>query len=516
MKMSNWPQKMLLYFAVVITLTGCQEASMKSDQPADIKSPPNIIFLIADDWSYPHAGAYGDQIVRTPTFDRLATEGALFDNAYCAAPSCSPSRASILTSRYPHQLESAGNLWSILPNKFANWVSILKDQGYHTGKSRKGWGPGDYKSGGYMHNPAGKDYLDFDAFLADRKEGQPFFYWFGSSDPHRTYKTNSGALTGMDLNSVKVPGFLPDLPCVRNDILDYYYEIERFDRESGTILSTLKKLDLMENTLVIMTSDNGMPFPRAKATVYDYGTRMPLAMYWKDKIDSIDKVGEFVNFIDFGPTILEAAGIRAPDSFSGSSFMELFDQHQQPQKERDMVFLERERHANVRKGNLSYPVRAVRTNEFLYIRNFEPDRWPGGDPSVHQAVGQYGDVDNSITKFLILQMEDSPRDKDYFKLAFEKRPAEELYLLAADPYNLKNEAMNPAYAATMEKMRTTLTEWMKESNDIRAIDPNSSYWDEVQYTPTYQFEDYDIGEKIASYKMLVRDGGGYKEISCIP
>ncbi len=478
------------------------------------ESQPNILFLIADDWSYPHAGAYGDPLVRTPTFDWLAKEGALFENAYCATPSCSPSRASILTSHYPHQLESAGNLWSVFPRKFANWVSLLKEEGYHTGKSRKGWAPGDFEKGGYQYNPAGKEYIDFDEFLKERNSEQPFFYWFGSQDPHRRYETNSGVKTGMDPNRIEVPGFLPDLSCVRNDIMDYYYEVERFDRESGNIINTLKRQGLLDNTLIIMTSDNGMPFPRAKANLYDYGTRMPLAMYWKETIENGQRVGEFVNFVDFGPTALEASGMEIPSEFSGTSILELFTGDLERPKGRDKVFLERERHANVRKGDLSYPVRAVRTKDYLYIRNFEPDRWPAGDPNVHQSVGQYGDIDNSISKFLIMEMEGKPTDKDYFKLAFEKRPAEELYVLANDPYNLKNEASNPEHVKILKTMRDELSQWMKNTGDLRAKEPNTTYWDEVLYTPDYQFNNYDQQQKISEYKMLVREGGRLIEVPC--
>ncbi len=475
---------------------------------------PNIVFLIADDWSYPHAGIYGDPTVRTPTFDGLAQMGALFQNAYCAAPSCAPSRASILTSRYPHQLESAGNLWSVIPDAFPNWVTLLEASGYHTGKSRKGWGPGDFEAGGYSHNPAGKDYLDFVAFLKAGKAGQPFAYWFGSQDPHRTYETNSGVKTGMDPASVRVPGFLPDFSCVRNDIMDYYFEVERFDRESGTILATLQKEGLLENTIVVMTSDNGMPFPRAKANLYDYGTRMPLAIYWKGRIEGGQVIADFMNFVDFGPTFLEAAGLKIPEAFQGHSLLEIFSGKDGKTWDRNRVFLERERHANVRKGDLSYPARAIRTKDFLYIRNFEPDRWPGGDPETHQSVGQYGDVDNSISKFLILKMEGSPSDKDYFDLAFGKRPAEELYVLATDPYNLKNEAKNPTFGETLNILRNDLSKWMEEENDLRATQPRTDYWDKVLYTPDYQFKNYDLDAKLDRYRMLKKAGGKLTEVPC--
>ena len=500
---------LLIFLGLICSVTRPIEKKWNENPP----QTPNILFLIADDWSYPHAGAYGDKVVHTPTFDWLAENGAVFENAYCSAPSCSPSRASILLGRYPHQNESAGNLWSVIPNKFPNWVSLLKEAGYHSGKSRKGWAPGDFKAGGYEHNPAGRDYPDFRTFLKNKKDEQPFVYWFGSSDPHRIYETNSGVKTGMDLSLVEVPGFLPDLPCVRNDILDYYYEVERFDRECGNIIAQLKENQMLENTLIIMTSDNGMPFPRAKATLYDYGTRIPLAMYWKDHIEGGKIITDFMNFVDFAPTFLEAAQLEIPLVFSGSSLLEIFTS-QGNKSDRTKVFLERERHANVRKGDLSYPIRAIRTKEFLYIKNFEPDRWPAGDPNAHISVGQYGDVDNSISKFLIMKMEGKLSDKNYFKLAFGKRPSEELYRLSNDPFNLKNEIENKAYRAEVLSLRKELKNWMKQTNDLRATEPRTIYWDTLLYTPEYDFQNFDLDKKIEEYQMAIQKGNKFTVIPC--
>ncbi|WP_289645271.1 sulfatase family protein [Maribacter aestuarii] len=516
MKLPTASNRKFISLLFLIVLAIVLSANIKS-KPIGISETyvkPNILFLIADDWSYPNAGVYGDSTVRTPTFDRLANEGALFENAYCSAPSCSPSRASILLGRYPHQNESAGNLWSVIPKKFPNWVSLLETSGYHTGMSRKGWGPGNFKAGGYEHNPAGNEYIDFETFLSDRKDDQPFVYWFGSQDPHRTYETNAGIQTGMEAASINVPGFLPDTPCVRNDIMDYYFEVERFDRESGNIIDVLEQHGLLDNTLIVMTSDNGMPFPRAKANLYDYGTRMPLAIYWKNHIDGGIRISDFMNFIDFGPTFLEAAKIEIPEEFSGHSLMELFGDKKSTNIYRSKVFLERERHANVRKGDLSYPARAVRTKDFLYIKNFEPDRWPAGDPEVHISVGQYGDVDNSISKFTIMMMEGKPSDKDYFALAFSKRPAEELYVLANDPYNLKNVADNPKYKDVLATLQNELQNWMARTEDLRATEPKTDYWDKVVYTPDYQFQNYDLQKEFNDYKILIREGGGFKETNC--
>ncbi|SMD45447.1 Arylsulfatase A and related enzymes [Aquiflexum balticum DSM 16537] len=470
------------------------------EEKSNSEKKPNILFLIADDWSFPHAGAYGDHLVRTPTFDRLAAEGALFINAYTASPSCSPSRASILNGRYPHQNEQGGNLWSEWPAQFPTYVSLLEEAGYFTGSTRKGWGPGDFQVSGLEHNPAGKVYNDFETFYKAKDEGQPFTFWFGSSDPHREYVANTGIQSGMKLSDVAVPEFYPDLDCIRNDILDYYFEVERFDRECGQIINFLEEIGELDNTIIVMTSDNGMPFPRAKANLYDLGTRMPLAMRWPTKIKAGTQEKSFVNFVDFAPSFLEATGIQ-PENMSGKSLWPILEGQTKGDQE---VFLERERHANVRKGDLSYPMRAVRTHEYLYIRNIMPERFPAGDPSVHQSVGQFGDVDHSITKFLIMAMEGKtqPGAPDYFQLNFGLRPEEELYAVQEDPYQINNLAADPEFAGIKKELRKRLEYWMLETGDKRAVEPRSTYWDQVRYTPSYQMKDADIPELIKTYRIM--------------
>lgn len=470
---------------------------------------PNILFLIADDWSFPHAGVYGDKVVRTPTFDQLAVEGALFMNAYTSSPSCSPSRASVLLGRYPHQNGDGGNLWSEFPNAHPTYVQILEKAGYFSGATRKGWGPGDHKVTGFENNPAGKSFEDFEAFLAERPEGEPFTFWFGSTDPHREYVANTGIQTGMKLEDVVVPGFFPDNDCVRNDILDYYFEVERFDRESGQLIALLEEMGELDNTIIVMTSDNGMPFPRAKANLYDYGARMPLVIRWPEKVKAGTVVNEFVNFVDFAPSFVEAAGL-SQNSMSGQSLWGLLAGEKQ---DREQVFLERERHANVRKGDLSYPMRAVRNHDYLYIWNPMPERNPAGNPTVHQSVGQYGDVDHSITKFLIMALEGKAEvgKPDLFELSFGQRPEEELYDVKNDPYQLNNLASNPAHAETKAVLQKNLLQWMSETDDRRAEDPRSTYWDEARYTPNYKKEDTDWKKRIAEYRIMPPFGKYAKE-----
>lgn len=319
----------------------------------------------------------------------------------------------------------------------------------------------------------------------------------------------------MRLQDVIVPGFFPDNDCVRNDILDYYFEIERFDRECGQLIRKLEEMGEMDNTIIVMTSDNGMPFPRAKANLYDYGTRMPLVIRWPKKIKAGTVISDFVNFVDFAPSFLEAAGVK-PEKMSGQSLWPLFAGEKQ---NRDQVFLERERHANVRKGNLSYPMRGIRNSQFLYIWNPMPDRNPAGDPSVHQSVGQFGDVDHSITKFLIMALEGKSKQgqPDYFSLSFGLRPEEELYDVEKDPYQLKNLATDPTFSGIKSKMKSELLQWMTETGDLRAKDQRSTYWDELRYTPTYQLKDIDWEAEIQKYRILPPFGSASQNgIPCFP
>lgn len=456
--------------AVLVTATGA------AHQPASVR-PPNIVVLIADDWGYPHAGVYGDKVVRTPTFDRIAREGVLFRRAYAAAPSCTPSRASLLTGRAPHELEEGGNLWGTLPARFAVYPDLLERAGYTVGHARKGWGPGNFETGGRTRNPAGSQFASFDAFYAQAPKEKPFCFWFGSTDPHRPYDRDSGAAAGLKAGQVVVPSFLPDTPEVRNDILDYYLEVERLDREAGAILRTLEQAGQLDNTLVVFTSDNGMPFPRAKANLYDAGTHVPLALRLPGRVKAGQQRDDFVVLTDLAPTILEAAGLTPP-AMTGRSLMPLLAGSRQPN--RDHVFVERERHAQVRRGDLSYPARALRTDRFLYIRNFRPDRWPAGDPEKYFAVGPFGDIDGGPSKDLLLERRDDPAIARFFTLATAKRPAEELYDLRADPGQLENVAGKSEYARDKAALTTTLERWMRDTNDPRILQDDDR-WDKYPY-----------------------------------
>lgn len=441
---------------------------------------PNILFCVADDWGWPHAGAYGDKVAKTPTFDRLAKEGILFTHCFSAAPSCTPSRAAMLTGQYPHRLQEGGVLWGFLPKKFQVYPDILEESGYTVGLMRKGWGPGDFQAGGFSRNPAGPGFRTFPEFLKTAPTNKPFCFWFGASDPHRPYEKGSGAAAGFDATKVKVPPYWPDNEVTRNDALDYYAEVQRFDREVGEAMALLDAQGRLDNTIVLMTGDNGWPFPRCKANLYDAGTRQPLAVRWPKAIKPGQICDDFINLMDVAPTFLEAGGLKPLPAMTGRSFLGLLTE-KEAFGARNEVFIERERHANVRAGDVGYPMRAVRTRDFLYIRNFRPDRWPAGDPQAHKdPKREFGDVDDGPTKDFILAHKNEPGNERFFELCFGKRPSEELYDLRKDPHQIVNVAEDAPYSEDLKGLQQKLASWMSDSGDPRATS-GEDVWDRYPY-----------------------------------
>ena len=443
---------------------------------AQRRKQPNILFAISDDQSYLHTSAAGYKAVSTPCFDRVAASGVRFTHSFCSSPSCTPSRGAILTGQHFWRLEEGGNLWSSLPTKFAAYPDMLEAAGYHIGLQGKGWGPGNLKAAGRMRNPAGPNYKDFATFFNSRPTNNPFCFWFGSTDPHRPYAQAAGRNAGIRLDDIEVPSWLPDHPTVREDIADYLSEIQRFDSDLGAILSILEKAGELENTLIVITSDNGMPFPRAKTNLYDSGTRMPLAISWPAAIPGGRVIDDFVSHTDFAPTFLEAAGLSVPASMTGKSLLPMLLSKAQGQleKARDRVFTGRERHTQMRAGGVGYPMRAIRTREFLYIRNYEPDRWPSGDPP------HFGDIDNGPSKEFVATHNDGPEYGRFYQLACAKRPAEELYDLKQDAAQQVNVASNSKYAGAKSKLAKTLQDYLSQTNDPRATG-NKVIWDTSPY-----------------------------------
>jgi arylsulfatase A-like enzyme len=462
----------------LVLVAGETRVSPESGAAAPREARPNILLAIADDWGWPHAGAYGDPVVRTPTFDRLAREGVLFDHAYVASPSCTPSRAALLTGQWHWRLEESANLWSTLRRDFDVYPDLLARAGYHVGLQGKGWGPGRLEPGGRTENPAGREYESLEAFLDARPKGQPFCYWFGSLDPHRDYEEGKGVASGIPLDAIRLFPHFPDAGEVRSDVADYYWEVQRFDTDVARMLDLLERRGELERTVVVMTGDNGMPFPRCKANLYDCGVRVPLAVRWHGRFAEGRRPEAFVSLTDLAPTFLELAGLEAPPATTGRSLLRLLGLDAPAASEvaaRDHVLCGKERHVpGQEKPDVGgTPMRSVRTHDFLYIRNLRPDRWPAGTPDAEKAVieGRWlADCDNGPTKlFMVGHRDDGAAHHRLYDLAFAKRPAEELYDLRKDPGQMTNLAGEKAYADVKEQLAARLLAELEATGDPRVV-----------------------------------------------
>lgn len=470
------PEMIRFRLALILPLTfviGGELAQATAD------TRPNIVFCIADDWGWPHSSLYGDKVVKTPTFERIANQGILFQHAFVSSPSCTPSRNAALTGQYHWRLESGANLWSHFPKGVATFPRILKQEGYFVGSYRKAFGPG-------VDRPdpvAGKKYSSVESFFEARPKGQPFCFWFGTYDPHRGYKLGSGIKSGMNPADVQLPPYYPDHKTVRSDICDYYFEVQRFDREVGELLDRLKKSGDLDNTLVVMTGDHGWPFPRGKSNLYDIGARVPLAIQWGAKLNGKRQVDDFVSFVDFAPTFLEAAGIKVPHTMSGRSLVPVLMSQKSGKidQSRDHVIYGKERHVPCQeKGDLAAPCRALRNHEFLYIHNFFPDRWPVGAPKAERR-SNWADTDDGPTKKYLLEHRVELVPIKSYELCFGKRPQDELYDIKNDPWQINNLAADPHHAKTLKAMRTQLMLELKESGDLR-VDGKGDYYESFPYT----------------------------------
>jgi arylsulfatase A-like enzyme len=444
---------------------------------------PNFIILMSDNQSSEH-----DPVVNTPTIDAIAEKGVRFTNAFASAPSCTPARASLLTGQDIWRLEEGANLHGILPAKFLVYPDLMEEAGYHVGHQGKGWGPGNWKESGRPRNPAGDKYRSFEEFYAEKEDGQPFMYWFNSRNPHRPYPEDGGKLANIDTSKIVVPAYLPDTPETRGDMADYYAEVQDFDAEVATVMSKLKAAGALENTIVVVASDNGWQMPRGLANLYLMGTKVPLIISMPERFGTGRFVDDFVSLNDLAPTFLELAGVEVPEAMTAKSLVNILNADKSGiiEPDRDFIITARERHAYVRFDGGGYGGRAIQTSDFLYIRNYEPDHWPAGDPPL------YGDVDAHMmefdcpTKLHIMMNRDTEEGRFFFDLAFAKRPEVELYDLVKDPHQLVNVATDPAYAEARDTMAQRMNDYLTETGDPRVVGGEMK-WIDAMYNAKRDF-----------------------------
>lgn len=424
----------------------------------------NVLLIIADDWGWPFAGAYGDKAVKTPNFDRLGREGVLFRNAFVSSPSCTPSRAALLTGQHFWRLEESANLWSTFSPKFASYPEILQSAGYAIGSHGKAWGPGDLRAAGRTNNPAGAPVRNLETFLKAKPRGQPFCFWQGSSDPHRPYDAGSGARAGINAGAASLPACWPDSPVVRQDLADYYFEIQRFDALVGSAIAALESAGELDRTLVVVTGDNGAPFPRGKTQLYDLGVRVPLAIRWGPPGPHTRVSEALVSLTDLAPTFLEVAGLNPAREMTGASMVKLLKSGSDRESGwRDYVVFGRERHtlAQEDRSLLACPMRAIRTHEYVYIWNMFPERWPAGMPPA------FRDCDDGPTKRFFLDHESDPAVKPLLDLAFAQRPAVEIYDMVHDPGQTNNLARRHGGEEKVRELEKRLKSELLRTGDPR-------------------------------------------------
>lgn len=484
----------LTFLLVLFVLGSCNSKKIVPQSLEGVETNqnnrPNILFCIADDATFKHMSAYGCEFVNTPNFDKVAEQGLLFMNAYTPNAKCAPSRSILLTGRNSWQLEEAGNHWSYFPQKFKTYAESLEENGYHVGYTAKGLAPLialDEK--GNKRAVLGKVYNDirltpptksisnidysanFSQFLSENPADTPFCFWYGGIEPHRSYEYGSGVKKGnKNIDEIdKVFSFWPDTEEVRNDMLDYAFELEYFDSHLGKMLKTLEGTGQLENTLIVVTSDNGMPFPRIKGQAYEYSNHLPLAIMWKGNIKNPGRIIEdFVNFTDIAPTFLEVAGVAQKktgmETIEGESLTDILFSKKEGivTVTRDHVLIGKERHDVGRPNDEGYPIRGIRKGDYLFVINYENDRWPAGNP-----ITGYLNTDGGATKTKILNERRSGLNSANWQLNFGKRESFELYNIKEDPDCVVNLSQNKEFENIRAQLKKQLEKELIAQGDPR-------------------------------------------------
>ena len=342
---------------------------------------------------------------------------------------------------------------------------------------------------------------NFADFLAAAPTDKPWCFWYGAVEPHRGYEYGSGvAKGGKRLADVdRVPGYWPDNDVVRNDMLDYAFEVEHFDRHLLRMVDSLEQRDELDNTLIVVTSDHGMPFPRAKGQEYDFSNRVPLAIMWNRGLNRPGRtVDDYVSFIDLAPTFIELAGLTWAQTgmapATGRSLTEIFRSAQggRVMAARDHLLIGKERNDIGRPQDWGYPIRGIVKNEQLYLRNFEPARWPACNPETG-----YLNCDGGATRPKFSTRAGNPTDP-HWALCFGKRASEEFYDLATDPACLTNLADDARLQGSKEKLQQQLFDELKALGDPRMIGEGQVFEQYTYANPVQRtfYERFMRGEKI--------------------
>ncbi|MHB9048675.1 MAG: sulfatase family protein [Pirellulales bacterium] len=451
-------------------------AAAVSGADARAAERPNILVVLSDDHSAPHAGCYGNKDIRTPNIDRLAAEGLRFDRAYVACPQCVPSRAAIMTGRSPVAIAMT-RFSAPLPADVAIYPELLRAAGYFSGVAGRTYhldGSGDQppetkkvldayqlrtfpKRLDYVKTAGRREQIlaQYTEFLDQVPQGKPFFLQLCFSDPHRPLDQNAIPQPHAP-TELSLPAHYPDTPLVREDFARYYDEIARFDGDFGRVLAILKERGLEGNTVVIFMGDNGASQLRGKGTLYEFGIHVPLVVRWPGKVKPNSATAEIVSAEDLAPTLLEAAGVSVPKEMTGRSFVKLL--RGEPFEGRKYVFAARGAHGSGLPGNtaafdLSRCV-VTKTHKLIYNALWQLPYTP---------VDFNNDAFWKDLKQLNQEGKLTPElSRVYFS---PTRPMFELYDLANDPREFKNLIGKPEGVPIARELKAVLQEWMILNRD---------------------------------------------------
>ena len=425
--------------------------------PENDKIQPNFIVFIADDAAWNDCGPYGNSTIKTPNINKLAEEGVVFDNAFLTTSSCSPSRCSILTGRYPHST-GAPELHMPLPANQILFAGELQKAGYYTalaGKYHIGDPRSEFDS---IYGGAVSGCENWVRAVQNRPKEKPFFLWLAAKDPHRNYKSNAISEPHKP-EEVIVPSFLPGADSTRKDLALYYDEISRLDSYLGKVMDELKKQNIDKNTLVIYMTDNGRPFPRCKTRMYDSGIKTPFIVRWPGKIEK-GRTDALISAIDIAPTFCELAGATHTESFQGISFVPILNNYSA--ETRKYIVGEHNWH------DYQAHERAIRNHKYLYIRNTFPE-FNASPPA--DAVG-------SLTYIEMIELNREGKLNEFQLDCFIKtRPEEELYDVIKDPFQFNNLANKNIYKNDLMEMRNLLNYWIVEFDDKIPESPTPDKFD---------------------------------------
>ncbi len=456
-----------LLITLLIFILSCNDQSTQKNGPEDNTSP-NFIIFIADDVSFDDFGCTGNPFVETPNIDQLAANGLTFHNFYLTASSCSPSRNSIITGRYPHNT-GAPELHQTPPDFMQSFPELLRENGYYTGQSGK-FHMGPYARRGFdVIYDKREDFGDggeemWLKTITDRPKDKPFMMWFAAIDAHRDWGPNEFSGTH-DPNTITPPFYLDSGFQTKEDLGKYYDEIKRFDHYIGLVVDELKVQGAFDNTMIIVMADNGRPFPHSKTRVNDRGMKSPFIIHWPDRIREKASSNALVSAIDIAPSLLQMAGVTPNDQFQGKSFEALIDDPESTF--RNYVFAEHNWH------DYEAHERMVRNKDLMYIRNSRPNL---------PQIGPADAVKSPSNLALVERMEERTLTAIQTDIYSTPRPHEELYDCNQDTQQLINVASVPERADDLQKMRQTLDAWIAATGD-NVPDSLTQNW--YTYEPGY-------------------------------